>query len=265
MLSFEGKVALVTGAGQGLGRSHALELAGGTAAVSRGDVTQDAEAIVRTALDEFGRLDVVVDNAGVNTPKAFGPGIEEEVRRHMEVNYLGTVAVTAAAWPHLAASGAGRVVSTTSPTIVGWEGQVPYVVSKAAVFAFTRTLAMEGLAQGIKVNAIAPTAYTPMAAAAELPEELKENLRANMTTEMVSPFVAYLAHADCEVTGESFLTQGGLMQRITLAVNDGYANPQTTAEDIQAHLATILDDATSTPLGRIGTEDAGSLLDMLGS
>ncbi len=298
MLRFDGKVALVTGGGRGLGRSHALLLAsrgasivvndlgggllsdgsdhsaadgvvaeivaaGGKAVANYGDVTKDAEAIVQSAIDAFGRLDIVVNSAGINAPAfASAENYLELIRRHIDVNYLGTVAVIAAAWPHLVASGAGRVINTASPTLTGWEGQTPYVASKGAVFAYTRTLAIEALKEGIKVNAIAPTAYTRMVEAAEVPDSLKETLKESMLTSMVSPMVAYFSHEDCEVTGETWLTQGGLMQRFSLAMNDGYANPETTVEDVQAHVAAILDDSTAKPLGVIGTPEGATLLDL---
>ncbi|MFD6222283.1 SDR family NAD(P)-dependent oxidoreductase [Nocardia asteroides] len=297
MLRFDGKVAIVTGGGRGLGRSHALLLAsrgasvvvndfgtsaagqgsdtspaddvvseiiaeGGKAVANYDSVSTGADAIVQTAIETFGRLDIVVNNAGINHMTPFGPDAIDAIRQHIEVNFVGTAAVTAAAWPHLVASGAGRVVNTASPTLVGFEQQSAYVASKGAIFSFTRTLAMEALKVGIRVNAIAPTAYTRMAAEAEIPDELKKKLEQTMTTAMVSPTVAYLAHEDCAITGETLLSQGGLMQRFALTMNDGYTNPEATPEDIQANLDAILDDATSKPVGIIGTENEGSLLDL---
>lgn len=297
MLRFDGKVAIVTGGGRGLGRSHALLLAargasvvindfgssaagqssdtspadavvaeiiaaGGKAVANYDSVTTGAEAIVATAIDTFGQLDILVNNAGINFMTPFGPDAIDGIRQHMEVNFLGTAAVTAAAWPHLVRSGAGRVVNTASPTLVGFEHQSAYVASKGAVFSFTRTLAMEALKVGIRVNAIAPTAYTRMAAEAEIPDELKKTLEATMTTAMVSPTVAYLAHEDCSITGETLLSQGGLMQRFALAMNPGYSNTEVTPEDIQKNLDTILDDSESKPVGIIGSENEGSLLDL---
>lgn len=291
MINFDNKVALVTGAGRGLGRSHAetlaklgasvlvsdvdadvaeevaagIKAAGGKAAAKQGDVSkdEDAKAIVQAAVDAFGQLDIVVNNAGVDKHDDFGPGVMEQTRRHMDINFLGTVAVTAAAWPHLVKSGNGRVVSTSSPTVSGWEGETPYVASKAAIFGWTRSLSIEALKQGIRVNAIAPTAYTRMAEAADIPQELKDTLKANMTTAMVSAMVAYLASDECGVAGEILLTQGGLMQRFSLAMNEGYANPECTPDDIKEHLDQILDDSTAKPLGGIGTENETSLLDIV--
>lgn len=298
MLRFDGKVAVITGGGRGLGRSHALLLAargasvvvsdlgtgpaaqgadrgpadavvaeivdaGGTAVADYGDVTTDAETIVQTAVETYGRLDIVVNSAGINVPATIGEsGYLQQVRRHTDINYLGSVAVTAAAWPHLVASGAGRVINTASPTLSGWEAQTPYVASKGAIFAYTRTLAIEGLKQGIKINAIAPTAWTRMAEAAEVPDSLKETLQTTMLASMVSPMVAYFAHEECAVTGETWLTQGGLMQRFSFAMNEGYMNPDASIEDIQANVETIIDDSTAKPLGIIGTPGGATLLDL---
>lgn len=298
MLRFDGKVALVTGAGRGLGRSHALLLAsrgaavvvndlggktsgsgssrepaeavaaeiraaGGRAVADFNDVTTDAESLVKTAIDEFGRLDIVVNSAGINLLSPYGPSVMEQIKLQMNVNFFGSAAVIAAAWPYLVESGAGRIVNTASPTLVGFDSQTAYVASKGAVFAFTRTLAIEADRVGIKVNAIAPTAYTRMAEEADLPRSLKDTLKASMTTEMVSPMVAFFAHEDCPVTGETWLSQGGLMQRFGLGLNEGYANPEATPEDVQANWEKIFDRSTDEPIDIV--TKAGSIVDLLES
>jgi hypothetical protein len=91
---------------------------------------------------------------------------------------------------------------------------------------------------------------------------LKQTLKENYTTSMVSPVVAYLAHENCAISGETILAQGGLMQRFSLAMNDGYTNPEITPEGVEAHLETILDDSTAKPLGIVGSVDETSLLDL---
>lgn len=300
MLRFDDKVAVVTGGGRGLGRSHALLLAsrgasvvvndlggktsgggssmepaeqvvaeivaaGGRAVANHDDVTTNPEGIIKTAIDEFGKLDIVVNNAGINalSPYSETDSVMEQIKRHMEVNFYGTAGVIAAAWPYLVESGAGRIVNTASPTLVGFDSQTAYVASKGAVFSYTRTLAIEADRVGIKVNAIAPTAYTRMAEEADIPDSLKEVLKTSMTTEMVSPLVAFFAHEDCPVTGETWLTQGGLMQRFSLGMNEGYTNPSASIEDIEENWEKIFDPSTNVPIDLV--TKAGSIVDLLES
>lgn len=287
MLRFDGRVALVTGAGRGLGRAHALFLAsrgaavvvndlgsagngdgasnqparevvaeivaaGGQAVASFASVADAPEAIVETALERFGRLDVVVNNAGFNRAAAIDdPDLLEQVRRHMSVHFFGTVGVTAAAWPHLVRSGSGRIVNTVSPTVFGLAQQAPYVAAKGAILALTRSVALEGTPVGIRVNAIAPTAATRMSDEMEAPDEIKQWLRDTMPTSLVSPLVAYLAHEECGVNGESLLVAGGKVQRMTLGHNDGFVDASLTPESIQAHLEEILDPSSNLPVSAL--------------
>jgi NAD(P)-dependent dehydrogenase (short-subunit alcohol dehydrogenase family) len=173
----------------------------------------------------------------------------------MDVHFFGTAAVTAAAWPHLVNSGVGRVVNTTSPTLIGFPQQTPYVAAKGAIFGFTRTLAFEAEEVGIKVNAIAPTAATRMSDEADLPEEFKQFMRDNLPTSLVSPVVAYLAHPDCALNGEVLQAQGGEVQRLVLGFNQGFTSKDLTPELIQAHLPEILDPTTHTPFQQISEQD----------
>jgi NAD(P)-dependent dehydrogenase (short-subunit alcohol dehydrogenase family) len=202
----EGRVALVTGAGRGIGRAHARLLAARGAAVvvcdlgatldgTGTDATVDATVVaeiaaaggravadasdissfaggaqaVASALDAFGRIDIVVNNAGL----AGGAGIEavteEMLARVMAVNFVGSVATTRAAWSHLVAQGGGRVVNTVSEvaldTKIPGGGGIGYGAAKAAVWSLTLSLAEEGRAHGITVNAVSPGAFTRMNAA----------------------------------------------------------------------------------------------------
>ncbi|MDR7166959.1 NAD(P)-dependent dehydrogenase (short-subunit alcohol dehydrogenase family) [Nocardia kruczakiae] len=294
MLSFDGRVAVVTGSGRGLGASHAKFLAsrgaavvindlggsaqgtgassapaedvvaeiiaaGGRAVANFDSVTENPEGIVRAAIDAFGRLDILVNNAGINKVQSFGPDVLASIRQHMEVHFFGTAGVTAAAWPHLIESGSGRVVNTTSPTLIGFPQQTPYVSAKGAIFAFTRTLAFEAQEVGIKVNAIAPTAATRMSDEADLPEEFKQFMRDNLPTSLVSPVVAYLAHQECAVNGEVLQAQGGEVQRLVLGFNEGFTSRDLTPELVQQHIGQILDPATHVPFKTIDEQDLSAV------
>lgn len=294
MLSFDGRVAVVTGSGRGLGASHAKFLAsrgaavvindlggsaqgtgassapaedvvaeiiaaGGRAVANFDSVTENPEGIVRAAIDAFGRLDILVNNAGINKVQSFGPDVLASIRQHMEVHFFGTAGVTAAAWPHLIESGSGRVVNTTSPTLIGFPQQTPYVSAKGAIFAFTRTLAFEAQEVGIKVNAIAPTAATRMSDEADLPEEFKQFMRDNLPTSLVSPVVAYLAHQECAVNGEVLQAQGGEVQRLVLGFNEGFTSRDLTPELVQQHIDQILDPATHVPFKTIDEQDLSAV------
>lgn len=294
MLNFDGRVAIVTGAGRGLGASHAKFLAargasvvvndlggsaagsgastepaeqvvaeiiaaGGSAVANFASVTADPEGIVASAIDAFGRLDILVNNAGINQVHAFGDGVVDSIRQHMEVHFFGTAGMTAAAWPHLIKSGAGRVVSTSSPTLIGFPLQTPYVSAKGAIFAFTRTLAFEAEEVGIKVNAIAPTAATRMSDEADIPEDFKQFMRDNLPASLISPVVAYLAHEECALNGEVIQAQGGEVQRLVLGFNEGFSSKDLTPELIQEHLDEILDPSTHVPFKTVDEQDLSAV------
>jgi NAD(P)-dependent dehydrogenase (short-subunit alcohol dehydrogenase family) len=266
-LRFDGRVAIVTGAGQGLGRQHALELAargakvvvndlggaldgtgastgpasdvvaeikknGGEAVASLDNVAtvEGAEAIVRTALDAFGRVDIVVNNAGILRDKSFKNMSPEEFDQVIAVHLRGSFLVTHAAWPHLREQAYGRVVMTSSPAgLFGNFGQANYSAAKMGLVGLTKTLAAEGAKYNIKVNAIAPIAWTRMTEDL-LPAEFKDRL----SVDLVTPVVAWLAHESNESTGETYSVGGGKIARVFVAEGPGLAKKDgLSVEDIR--------------------------------
>jgi NAD(P)-dependent dehydrogenase (short-subunit alcohol dehydrogenase family) len=279
-LSFEGRVAIVTGAGRGIGRSHALLLAsrgaavvvndlgvdvhgntasigpadevvaeiedaGGIAVSSREDITSPAgaAAIAAVAVERFGRIDAVVNNAGILDAARFPEVDLDELNRQLAVHVGGSFNVTRAAWSHLVTSGSGRVVMTTSPAgIYGGSSETAYGAAKAALIGLARSLAVVGRDAGIKVNAIAPGAYSRMTEAGVANDAFKAFTAAHRTPAQISPLVALLAHEECPVTGEVLVVSGGRVARAFIAETTGYVNPSHTAEDLLEHWDEVLDE-----------------------
>jgi NAD(P)-dependent dehydrogenase (short-subunit alcohol dehydrogenase family) len=274
-LHFDERVAIVTGAGNGLGRSHALELArrgarvvvndlggslhgdgqstgaaqavvdeitalGGTAVANRDSVAtgEGGRAIVQAALDEFGRLDVLVNNAGILRDKAFhkmdGPMIDAVIDVHLK----GTLFVTQPAFRAMREAGYGRIVNTSSASgLFGNFGQANYGAAKAGIAGLTRVLALEGAAYGITANAIAPIAATRMTAG------LLGDLAARVTPEGVSPVVAFLAHEDCPVSGAVYSVAGGRVAKVFVGETSGAVLDELTAEAVRDQLSEIEDQS----------------------
>jgi NAD(P)-dependent dehydrogenase (short-subunit alcohol dehydrogenase family) len=218
---------------------------GGRAVANLDSVAEQPQRIVQAAIDAFGRVDIVINNAGISRPKPFGETTLDEIREHLDVHFFGTAGVTLAAWPHLVTSGAGRVVNTASPVIYGIPDAVAYVSAKAAIVGFTRSLAIDGERFGVKVNAIAPVAGTRAAVeSASTPDDIKTLLRERMPAALVSPVVAYLAHEDCAVSGETLLVAGGRVCRVPRGQTEGFTDAGLTPEAVAARLAEALDPAS---------------------
>jgi NAD(P)-dependent dehydrogenase (short-subunit alcohol dehydrogenase family) len=277
-LNFDGRVAVVTGAGRGIGRAYAhllaergaqvvvndlggsiegdgadaapasavvaeIVAAGGNAIPDSSDVstTAGAETLARAAIEQFGRIDVLINNAGIIRWAGMPAVTIEEVEQHLAVHTAGSFNTARAAWPYMAERGYGRIVMTTSAGVFGLAGNVSYSTAKGAVIGLARTLATEGREHGIKVNLVAPNAYTRMAG------EPNKALETAMPPELVAPIVAFLAHEDCPVTGEIYAAGGGRFGRIFIAQTDGYlAGADASVEDVRAHWAAINDDASYT-------------------
>lgn len=273
-IGFDDRVAIITGAGGGLGRQHALELArrgarvvvndlGGSVSGEGGDVgpaqkvvaeiealggeavadtnsvatPEGGRAVVQTALDAFGTVDVLVNNAGILRDKSFHNLDQAMIEAVIQVHLLGAFYVTQPAFQVMREKGYGRIVSTSSNSgLLGNFGQSNYGAAKMGLVGLTNVLAIEGRKNNIKANAIAPVAATRMT------EGLFEDLIDKMDPALVSPLVAYLASEACEVSGEVYSAAGGIISRFFIGLTPGYYNPELTAEDIAAHLAEIRDE-----------------------
>jgi NAD(P)-dependent dehydrogenase (short-subunit alcohol dehydrogenase family) len=264
-LRYDGRVAIVTGAGHGLGRQHALELAargakvvvndlggdrtgagasagpaqdvveeikknGGEAVANPDNVaTEDgARAIVQTALDAFGKLDILINNAGILRDKSFKNMSPEVFDSVLAVHLRGSFLVASAAWPHLRDNNYGRIVNTSSPAgIYGNFGQANYATAKMGLIGFTKTLGQEGAKYNIKANAIAPVAATRMTE-----DLLPADFLGKLGVEKVTPLVAYLVHESNEETGQVYTVGGGRIAKIFIGEGPGYG----TNEEISAEL-----------------------------
>lgn len=243
-LRFDDRVVIVTGAGNGLGRAHALlfasrgarvvvnDLGGsmhgggsdqksadkvvteikeaGGEAVANYDSVEDGEKIVQTALDAYGRIDVVVNNAGILRDTSFHKMSHDDWDLIYRVHVLGSFKVTHAAWPHLREQGYGRVIMTASAAgIYGNFGQANYSMAKLGLAGLSNTLAVEGARKNIHVNTIAPLAGSRLTETV-MPKELTDALKPHY----VSPLVAWLCHEECTETGGLFEVGGGYFGKL---------------------------------------------------
>lgn len=256
MLDFASRVAIITGAGQGMGKAHASALAargarvvvndvskenaeqavkeivdaGGTAVADVHDVASSAASIVQTAMDAFGQLDIVVNNAGIIRVGLFDEQPSEEFWKVFDVSFRGTVELSRAAWPHLVKSGSGRLILVSSSGMLANPGASAYGASKGAIWALGNTLAVEGDRVGVQVSSLMPTAWTPMTENAYSDPTILRTLRDGMGPEHVANFVAYLSHQDTTAHGDLYQVSGGRAGRMVLA---GMPRVQSTADSAE--------------------------------
>ncbi|WHP05964.1 MULTISPECIES: peroxisomal multifunctional enzyme type 2 [Acinetobacter] len=278
-LRFDGRVAIVTGAGGGLGRQHALTLAargckvvvndlGGSAhgaghsslaadqvveeiramggeAVANYDSVENGEAIVQTALDHFGTVDIVINNAGILRDVSFAKMTEQDWDLVMRVHLNGSKSVSHAAWPIMREKGYGRIIMTTSAAgIYGNFGQANYCAAKLGILGLANCLAEEGRSKNIFVNTIAPLAASRLTETVMPPE-----LLALLKPEAVSPLVAWLCHENCKETKGLFEVGAGFIAKLRWERTLGHSFPNNrefNIDDVVARWNKITDFNEST-------------------
>jgi NAD(P)-dependent dehydrogenase (short-subunit alcohol dehydrogenase family) len=272
-LRFDDQVAIVTGAAGGLGRAYAkllaargakvvvndlgttidgrpgggfgpeqvveeITAAGGVAIGDGHDVAGQGAEIVGTALEAWGRIDIVVAGAGMARVGRIADAPMEAWTKSIEVGLYGTVGVVHHAWPSLVRT-AGRVVTVSSSSVFGQAGVGPYAASKAAIVGLTRGLALEGEADGIRVNAVMPIAYSRMTSGVR-DEAFVEMMRAEFQPDRVAAFVGYLAHESVQVSGETFTVGGGRAARVFLGIAPGWGGGEVAPEDFRDHIDEVV-------------------------
>jgi NAD(P)-dependent dehydrogenase (short-subunit alcohol dehydrogenase family) len=278
-IGFEDRAAVVTGAGRGLGRAYALELArrgarvvvndvraeqaqavvdeiarlGGQATANSDSVAtvEGGRAIVQAALDAFERIDVLINNAGVVRDRSFAKMSPEELEAVLDVHLRGAFHVTQPAFAAMREQGYGRVLFVTSGSgLFGNFGQANYAAAKMGLVGLARTVAIEGGKYGIRANAIAPLAHTPMT------DGLFGGAIEDFQPDEVVPMALFLVSEDCGLSGEVFSAGGGRFARVVVGVTRGWvaADDRPSVEDVRDHLDDIRADADLVLPGSLAEE-----------
>ena len=275
-IRFDGRVAIVTGAGGGLGRAHALELArrgakvvvndlggavdgsggssdaaqkvvaeikaaGGEAIANGASVTDDAgvAGMIKQTMDAWGRIDILIANAGILRDKSFSKMEIPDFEAVMAVHLMGTVKPVKAAWEIMKEANYGRIVVTTSSTgLYGNFGQSNYGAAKLSLVGFMNTMKLEGMKNNIRINAISPVAATRMTQGIGIPEAMMDILK----PELVTPGVIALVGEDAP-TGVVLTAGAGVFATAGIWETDGMAIKNATAEDVRDNWTKIADPA----------------------
>jgi NAD(P)-dependent dehydrogenase (short-subunit alcohol dehydrogenase family) len=270
-LRFDDRVAVITGAGRGLGRAYALllaargarvvvndpggslkgegvdvgpaqevvheiEAAGGVALACTESVAtpEGGKAIVQAALDQYGRIDILIHNAGIVRGALLKDMTGEEFETVLDVHLRGAFHVVRPAFPLMCKAGYGRVVLTSSiGGLYGNQRQANYGVAKAGLVGLSNVIALEGAAEGVKCNVIVPAAVTRMA------EGLDTSAYPPMSPELVAPAVGWLAHESCSITGEMLISIAGRLARAYVAETPGVYRPSWSIEQVAEHMDAI--------------------------
>jgi NAD(P)-dependent dehydrogenase (short-subunit alcohol dehydrogenase family) len=284
MIDFSGQVAIVTGAGRGMGRSIAKLFAERGASVLVNDYGGDefgnpgtskeaeavadeiraadgkavansatvgdgagADAIVRAALEAFGRIDVLVNNAGGSTIAPIDELTDAALERVMRTNYWGAYMLIRRVWPHMRAQRYGRIINVCSSAVLGIGTIAPYSSAKGAMVGLTHEAAIEGKPHGILVNGTFPAGYSRLVAKSA--EDARRWMEKYFQPELVAQAYAYFASRDMQHTGEIYSVGAGRVSRIALFNNDGYFNRELTPELVAANIDRIRDLSDAVHVG----------------
>lgn len=276
VISLEGKVAVVTGAGRGLGRAYVELLAergarlvvndlgtdvsgfgkdatmaaqvadlirsrGGEAIANSSDVStpEGGSDLIAKTIEHFGRIDLLVNNAGICGSQLFEDATLDDFDRYWRVHLGGPVNTVKAAWPHMVAQRYGKIILVTSVGgLFGIRGQATYAAAKCAVVGLMRILAIEGAEHGILVNTISPNAYTRMHPAAGS-RTAEADGRATMPVDAVAPAIVWLASDGCSETNKIYNVEAGRIQRVAFVMGPGFYDPHLTPESIAKNNAKV--------------------------